>query len=1409
MENRPIIFNFVLMFVILFSALGFAPKAADAAVFVMINEVDADTDGTDVLEFVELYDGGVGNTALDGYVLVFFNGDNDDKSYAAYDLDGYSTDANGYFLLGNAGVVPTPSIVFPSNGLQNGADAVALYQDDAASFPSGTLVTLTNLIDAIVYDTSDADDAGLLTLLNAGQPQVNEAGGAGSPVDSNQRCPNGTGGLRNTDTYTQFTPTPGAENCVLAISDPVINEFSASTDGTDVEYVEFYGDPNSDYSAYTMLEIEGDAGTAAGTIDEVIPLGITDANGLSLVSLPANSLENGSISLLLVKDFTGALSSDLDTDDNGVLDAEPWSAIVDSVAVDDGEAGAITYGTTTLTVGYDGLPYEVGGASRIPDGADTDAVTDWVRNDFDLGGIPGYEGTLIEGEAYNTPGMPNMVYVYVMSDPVINEFSANTAGTDVEFVEFYGDPETDYTAYTLLEIEGDAGTAVGTIDEVVPLGTTDANGLYLVSLPAGALENGSKSFILVQDFTGTLNEDLDTNDDGVLDAEPWSAMVDSVAVDDGEAGAITYGTTTLTVGYDGLPYEPGGASRIPDGADTDAVTDWVRNDFDLGGIPGYTGSLVVGEAYNTPGESNIAFSPPPPECGEPYTLISAIQGSGASTPFYGVPVTTEGIVVGDFQDTNEYGFYLQDLQSAVDGDLSTSDGIFVYYTGTDVKVGDHIRISGTATEYYDLTEITDITNFWTCAIKQSLPDPGVVSLPVTSLDDFEAFEGMRVTFPQDLVIAEYFNFDRYGEIVLTTERFLTFTAEYEPDVAGFAASNEEYRLNSIRLDDGLSAQNPDPAMHPNGLEFTLSNLFRGGDLLTNFTAVVDYAYGEYEFLPTEGADYTNANPRPASPEILEGDVKIASLNVYNYFTTIDDGVDICGPSGTLECRGADDLEELARQRAKIVAALAGIDADIVGLMEIENDRPGVDPDYAAADLVNGLNDLMGAGTYNYIATGAIGTDAIKVALIYKTASVTPLGDHAILDTSVDARFFDTYNRPVLAQSFTVNDVNEVVTVAVNHLKSKGSSCESIGDPDNSDGQGNCNLTRLAAAQAEVDWLATDPTGAGVNNYVIIGDLNSYDKEDPVDAIKDGSDDTPGTDDDFVDMIYEVIGEGAYSYLFDGRVGYLDYAMVNKALEPYVQDVEIWHINADEPDLIDYDTSYKADAQDAIYAPDPYRSSDHDPIILTLRFNKPPLAVDDAYETAEETELVVGAVEGVLANDTDQNGDPLTAMLIDDVSNGTLVLNADGSFSYTPDVNFYGEDHFTYYAYDGEVGSLPATVTITVTDISDVPTAVDDTYVTEIDTTLTVTAPGILDNDYSFDPTDTLSVIRAQDVAHGVLTLNADGSFTYEPEAGFSGTDSFTYIIFSEERAGDLSNEATVTIMVRAYPFTLFMPIFGH
>ncbi len=182
----------------------------------------------------------------------------------------------------------------------------------------------------------------------------------------------------------------------------------------------------------------------------------------------------------------------------------------------------------------------------------------------------------------------------------INEFSASTTSTDVEFVEIYGDASTDYSAYTILEIEGDSTSAVGAIDEVITVGTTDGSGFYLASLPANALENGTISLLLVKDFTGAADEDIDEDNDGIMDYTPWSAIVDSVAVNDGDTGDITYGVPVLYAYYDGMNYGPGGASRLPDGFDTNSQSDWVRNEFDLDNNP------AVGEAYNTPGTTNLA-----------------------------------------------------------------------------------------------------------------------------------------------------------------------------------------------------------------------------------------------------------------------------------------------------------------------------------------------------------------------------------------------------------------------------------------------------------------------------------------------------------------------------------------------------------------------------------------------------------------------------------------------------------------------------------------------------------------------------------------------------------------------------------------------------------------------------------
>jgi len=773
--------------------------------------------------------------------------------------------------------------------------------------------------------------------------------------------------------------------------------------------------------------------------------------------------------------------------------------------------------------------------------------------------------------------------------PRLNEFSASTTGTDVEYIEIIGTPNTDYSSYAVLEIEGDSGSTVGAVDEVITVGATDANGLYLASLPANALENGTLSLLLVQDFSGALADDLDGNDDGTLDVMPWAALVDAVAVNDGGASDLTYGTPVLGPNYDGLSgFAPGGASRIPDGFDSDTAADWMRNDFDLAGIPGFTGTPVLGEAYNTPGELNLAYEPPAEVCGDPVTLVSAIQGPGMASPLAGNTVSIEGIVVGDFQDGaagthgDLNGFFVQEEDAEADADPLTSEGIFVFdgsAPAVDVQPGDRIRVSGTVTEFNGLTEINNTTFIAVCASGNALPTAATLSLPVASMDEFEPFEGMRVHF-DSLVIAEYFNFDRFGEIVLATDRLVQPTAVFDPGSPEAAALADLNARSQILLDDGRTAQNPDPAIHPNGAEFNLDNLFRGGDLVGNVTGVLDYGFGAYRVQPTQGADYTAANPRGPVPEV-GGGVRVASFNVLNYFN--GDGLG----GGFPTSRGASDPVEFTRQRDKIVAAMTAVDADVFGVIEIEND--GYGPTSAIQDLVNGLNDATAPGTWDFVDPGVapIGVDEIAVGLVYKTATVAPQGASAILDATVDPRFLDTLNRPALAQTFADAATGGVFTVVVNHLKSKGSDCNDVGDPDLGDGAGNCNLTRTAAMQALADWLETDPTGSGDADFLVIGDLNSYDKEDPIDALNAAG---------YTDLLALFGGEFAYTYLFGAQLGYLDYALASPSLFAQTAGAAAWHINADEPDLIDYDMSFKQDAQDAIYAPDPYRSSDHDPVI---------------------------------------------------------------------------------------------------------------------------------------------------------------------------------------------------------------------
>ncbi|MEI4235529.1 Ig-like domain-containing protein, partial [Roseovarius sp. D22-M7] len=181
-------------------------------------------------------------------------------------------------------------------------------------------------------------------------------------------------------------------------------------------------------------------------------------------------------------------------------------------------------------------------------------------------------------------------------------------------------------------------------------------------------------------------------------------------------------------------------------------------------------------------------------------------------------------------------------------------------------------------------------------------------------------------------------------------------------------------------------------------------------------------------------------------------------------------------------------------------------------------------------------------------------------------------------------------------------------------------------------------------------------------------------------------------------------------------------------------------------------------------------------------NDDPVASDDTASTNEDA----GVAIDVLANDTDVDGDTLTVASLGAAANGSLVDNGDGTVSYTPDADFNGSDSFTYTVEDGNGGSDTATVSVTVGPVNDAPVAADDAYATAYQTALTIAAAGVLANDTDVEG-DTLSAVLDSGPANGSLTLNADGSFGYTPDAGFSGSDSFTY--FANDGSADAAAPA--------------------
>lgn len=571
-------------------------------------------------------------------------------------------------------------------------------------------------------------------------------------------------------------------------------------------------------------------------------------------------------------------------------------------------------------------------------------------------------------------------------------------------------------------------------------------------------------------------------------------------------------------------------------------------------------------------------------CQSDFTSIQLIQGDGAQSPLTGKTLTTQGVVLGTiYPESMQAALLIQSLKS--DDNPATSEALMVADSqlASIYKPGQLVQFTGTVRELSQMTALTNISASSICAEQQ--PQPKLqLQLPVKQLSDWEALEGQYVEFPQTLIVNDTYPLARYGEILLADRRLMIATEVKKPG-AEAQAFEKQQQLHEIWLDDHSTRQNPEPIPYPTG-GLSAEKTVRVGDEVRGVAGFLVQTKAGYRLLPTKAPSFTSANPRTLQPKTKpDGALRVASFNVLNFFTG-------AGQTPRFPTkRGASNAEELIRQQDKMIAALSAMDADIIGLLEVENN--GYAAEGALATIVRLLNEKLGSTVFAMVqTTEKPGTDQIKVAMIYRIASVKPLGQPAVNLTGPFVRG----SRAPLAQSFLHQASNTELMVSVNHFKSKGSCPKLPGaDNDNNDGQSCWNAARVIAAKTLASWLATQPTGQQSAKQLVIGDLNAYRFEDPISALEQaGWQHLPGQ---------QLSTEGPHwSYVFRGRSGSLDHALATKALAEKLVQFEHWNINADEPAVLDYNTEHKSKQQlKNLYAPTPFRSSDHDPLVMDFKF----------------------------------------------------------------------------------------------------------------------------------------------------------------------------------------------------------------
>lgn len=607
------------------------------------------------------------------------------------------------------------------------------------------------------------------------------------------------------------------------------------------------------------------------------------------------------------------------------------------------------------------------------------------------------------------------------------------------------------------------------------------------------------------------------------------------------------------------------------------------------------GSAVTSAASQTMGADFVSTFRTLPTAAT-VTAIDQVQGSDGYSPLVGAVVTVEGVVVADFQGAFPAlgGIYLQEEDAQSDADAATSEGIWIGDSGSavglDVGVGDIVRVTGTVSEANAVTQLTSLSAM-TKVGATGLPSAGVVALPTATTISLERFEGMLVEVPQALSVTSASstttitdNFARFGELLLAADGpFETPTEFIDPNdspASGTTATGKANAplvhaqeraqvLRSLILDDASRANFPDPTPFLNSL-----GTRRCGDTVTGLRGILTYSNGAYRMQPVRPVSFVDANPRPATPPNVAGRIKVAAMNVLNYFVTF----------GGANDRGASNPTEFQRQKEKVIAALTALDADVLGLIEIQNTSQAVN------DIVGALNGAVAGNPYTVVPdpVGAASADVIRSVLLYRQSKVD-------LHGSCYADAASVWDRYPLAQVFVERSTGERFITCLNHWKSKSSSGASGLNVDQNDGQAAYNDQRRQQATRLLAWLATVCTAVGDNDVLIIGDLNSYGEEDPLDILRASG---------YADQSARFHPDD-YSYRIGSQRGRLDHAFGTTTMAAQIQAAAHWHINADEPAFYDYNIENKSAGQMVLNVGTPFRSSDHDPMIIGVSLSPQP------------------------------------------------------------------------------------------------------------------------------------------------------------------------------------------------------------